>query len=904
MESRYLYYNIADTLHARELKKTIHHNVMTEDQADGVEAFLNSMKEGTALEGDLPIRIVCVQGDAGTGKTQSIVSLCSMLQCPIVVGSTNPCSVNVAERCRSAYPYSSATLPQLSGTAWTALNWNIQSEQIGGKSEREINNIYAQCMKTRNAPTKEQNKQIYKLLNKMLFTQIRKKFQDTSEKDPQKKIYTMWNNARLGSTMKGRPQKVHNEKAMQQLYEMFCSVPQEEITQEEFNEALGFCHQTGFDKHLPRPLLSNFWIIEEAARLPAYFTRIIAYYHYMVRFHLKPPGYRNTMLTIYLVGSPLQSRIIGFKDFSVMDEAVLDADKRNTHVSIYTVNRRTIGNTLKATALANVVHVLESDCPLQTEHCRLLDPFVMPEDSFMDPKVAPSAMRLTAYHDRVIEFTNKANKFEDDIVTFDELLFVSEGVRPKVDGTHKEIIKFLQTRGPQCMPYRCTRAKDIRNESVSQLAQPLVGKWPQGQTTSPITYTAYSMRRTLGKNTPVTIQHTTRLTPIEFFGTYRSFHNLDTLSHSCAEQLWSLRIDISFADMLCGILSHDDSCCLPLVVDEVWIQAYTYAQHLFRCGLDNIEQQASIAAGITEAQDILWDAAVKADNIGFMDKELRVQPFTGEAPHYFQTVIIRGDRFPNTLTLEDAIELPPSVIKPDTHSLRKHIPRSDTTRQLLCESLLENLYREVSNGRIHLNDLLLRTPSGVLFKTVNLLIHDRWSAVFPKTRFVWHSLIVEDEDDNNMEPKKKKAKKETKENEMHPKQMVNGNEEKNKQPPSNAERETEYAHMDCDSGDEDELEDNMGKEEASSIFHMLHTVYDSRGRTIDSVQGDTIKCSTFVDMEFIRTMGQLTVALTRNTDPGLLMLTSNNITRIPPRDLITRFVRLSARDTKYCYYVK
>jgi len=65
MNRRFLYYNISDTLHSLELQKTAYDNSMNEELADGVEEFLNSLKEDTDLKGDLPVRLVCIQGDAG-----------------------------------------------------------------------------------------------------------------------------------------------------------------------------------------------------------------------------------------------------------------------------------------------------------------------------------------------------------------------------------------------------------------------------------------------------------------------------------------------------------------------------------------------------------------------------------------------------------------------------------------------------------------------------------------------------------------------------------------------------------------------------------------------------------------------------------------------------------------------
>ena len=895
MASRYLYYNIADTLHATELKKTLHHNAMSEEQADGVDSFLKSLEEGTLLEGDLPVRLVCVQGDAGTGKTQAIVSLCNILPCPIVVGSTNPSSVNVAQRCRSAFPYSSCVQTQLSGTAWSALRWNIDKEKIGKRWEESICKIYTECVRTRKAPTDEQDREIYNLLNKSLFKKMRNKFDVESGKDPQKKIYTAWRHARNGSQLLSP-----KDKATQQLYEMFCSVPQEEMTQEDFNVALDFRCTTAFTEALPRQLLSNFLVMEEAARLPAYFFRIATYYHYMVRFAEKPPGYRNTMLTICFMGSPLQSKVIRFPDFSVMDEAVLDAEKRNTHISIYTVNRRTGGDSLKAAGLATVVHVLENDCPLRPEHCRLLDPFVVPETSFMNPTFAPNAMRLTHYHKRVVDFTNMANRLEENVVTFHEHVLISEGVRAV--NRDNSIMQFLRKHGAARLPYRNTRAKDIKKEGVFQVAPgtPMVGERADR---SMIPYTVVCIKRTLGKNTPVTVQHTTRLTPVEFRGTYFSFHNSATLSHSCQEQLWSLRIGLSFASMLCHTLSECESYSLLLVIDDVWVNAYQNAQDIILCKLDDVEQRASISACLTEAQDNLWDAVVDADNVGFVDTELRVEPFCGEEPRTFPDVVLRGDRFNNTVTLEDVVQFTPSDFQTHAAGKWKHLPYARSYKSTLCESILRKIHSAVSRGCMQLHDLLLMAPSGVLFRTVNVAVPDRWSIVFPNREFEWQSVAVggEDEDDDNMEPKAKKAKtKGIKDKKaMPPNQTVDGNTESGHI--GSSEGGIEDAPIGSDG--EDEEVDELCEEEETSIIHLLHMVYDSRVRTIDSVQGDTITCGTLVDVKSIQTMGQLTVALTRNTDADNLMLTSSDITHIPARNPITKFVRLSARDTD-CYYVK
>jgi hypothetical protein len=885
MEAQHLYYNIADTLHAAELNKTVHDNVMSESQAEGIEAFLWSLKENTPLQGDLPVKLVCIQGDAGTGKTQSVVSLCQMLPCPIVIGSTNPCSVNVGQRCRSAFPYSSCVQAQLAGTAWAALHWNIGSEAIGGKWEKGIHKIYAGCVGARSAPTDEQDKEIYSLLNQSLFPKMREKFAGERGKEPHSKIYAAWNHARNGAPFSTK------EKAMQQLYEMFCSLPQGELTQADFNAALAFRCLTAFTDTLPRSLLSNFFIVEEAARLPAYFFRIIAYYHYMVRYTLKPPGYRDTMLTICFMGSPLQSRVIAFPDFSVMDEAVLDAEKRNTHVSIYTVNRRTCGKSLKAAALATVVKVLENDCPLQEEHARLLEPFVVQEQLFMEPTFAPSAMRLTHYHKRVVEFINKANSIEEDVVTFYEHIFISDGVKAKPADSADAIMEFLHQNGPPCLPYRSNRAKDIRKEGAINGNLSVAGSSPDG----PVLYRLVSMKRTLGKNSPISIQHTTRLMPVEFTGSCRSFYDSAALSHSCSEQLWSLRIGLSFANMLCGTLPENEACYLALLIDEAWVNAYRFAQDLSLCNFEDMEQLATISACLTEVQDSLWHATVEYDTVGFVDIELRVQPFSGEERRYFPDAILRGERFQDTVTLEDVMEVAPTDLMPGT--INKYIPHMGPYRSLLCKSILDKMSSALLNVNIRLHDLLIRTTSGILFRTVNRLVADRWSAVFPKSKFEWHSVLVDDgaENADDDEPKPKKARQANR-----PSKTVDRNTEKAN---DTSKRGPEDNVAEGEEGDDEEEGEEECKEELTSILCMLHTVYDSRVRTIDSVQGDTITCSTFVDMHSIETMGQLTVALTRNTNPDNLMLTSNDLANISPRDPITKFVRLSARD-KDCYYVK
>lgn len=894
MGSRELYYNISDTLHTAKLEKTLHKNAMSEEQADQVEFFLESLKEGTPLEGDLPVRLVCIQGDAGTGKTQSIVSLCSILPCPIVVGSTNPCSVNVAQRCKSAFPYSSCVQAQLSGTAWSALRWNIDTEKIGQRWEAAIYNIYAKCVSTKSAPTVEQDREIYRLLNKSLFPKMRERFTAESHKPPRNKIYGAWNAARTGSRSFSS-----NEKATTQLYEMFCSIPQDKMTQEDFNAALAFRTITAFTEALPRPLLSNFLVMEEAARLPAYFFRIATYYHYMIRFALKPPGYRDSMLTICFMGSPLQSKVIRFPDFSVMDEAVMDAQRRNTHVSIYTVNRRTGCNSLKAAGLATVVHVLENDCPLQQEHCRLLDSFRVPENSFMDPTFAPSAMRLTHYHKRAIEFTNMANCLEQNVVTFYEYVLISEGVNP-VD-PDDSTIRFLSKHGAARLPYRNTRAKDVKREAVCQLdlGGPILTVSDDGA----VRYSIACIKRTLGKNTPVTIQHTTRLIPVEFTGTYHTFHNSDALSHSCQEQVWSLRIGLSFASMLCRTLSERESYSLLMVIDDVWTNAYRCGQDISLCSVDDVEQRASISACLTEAHDALWDTVVHADKVGFVDLELRVEPFSEGGMHTFPDVILRGDRFPNTLMLEDVVQLTSSDFPPHGRISWKHLPYASAYKLTVCRQILRAIQKAVSKGAMELHDLLLMAPSGILFRTVNVVIPDRWSAVFPMREFEWKSVAVrsEDEDGDNMEPVTTKAKKT-----MVPGKAAGGSMDDATTPPSHSgssEGGMEDAHDGDDADYEDEDDEEVCREEATSLVHMLHTVYDSRVRTIDSVQGDTITCGTLVDVQSIGSMGQLTVALTRNTDADNLMLTSSAITHIPTRNPITKFVRLSARDTD-CYYVK
>jgi len=827
----------------------------------------------------------------GTGKTQSIVTLCDLLPCPIVVGSTNPCSVNVAQRCQSAFPYRSCVQAQLSGTAWSAMHWNIGTEMIGHKREKALHNIYTECVQRKTAPTHVQDKQIYTLLNQCLFKKMREKFENECKQNPQKKIYAAWDHARTGSLSFST-----QDKAMQELYDMFCSVPQEAITQEDFNTALAFRCLTAFTEQLPRPLLSNFWVIEEAARLPAYFFRIVAFYHYMVRWHIKPPGYRNTMLTIYCMGSPLQSSVIGFPDFSLMDEAILDAKQRNTHVSIYTVNRRTVGNSEKANALATVVQTLENDCQLKTEHCRLLDPFVVPEEYFMDPTYAPSAMRLTHYHRRVKGFIDKANNMKDDVVTFCEYIFVSEGVKPKPASKYG-IKELLSNKGPVCLPYRNTRAKDIRNEGVLPVTQPMTAEMDE----EPIIYKAFSMKRTLGKNTPVTIQHTTNLIPVDFRGTYRSFHNYSALSHSCSEQLWSLRIELSFASMLCRSLSEEESYILALTIDDVWVKAYTYSKDLFSCGLSDVEHRASISACINEVQDLLWKTVVETDMVGFVDEELRVKPFTGGQYRYFPCTIVRGDRYPGTFTLEDVVEVAPSDIEPGTHNVIKHIPRTDGKRREICNSLFETIHTEVFNRRMQLHDLLLRNNDGILFKTVNILLPDRWCKVFPTSQFTWDSVI--DVGVHEGEPVQKKARKGFKsKKDFASATGIQENTEDIQMSKHSILKDVEGASL-YNGSDDEEDSTALSKEECSSVLYLLHPVYDSRVRTIDSVQGDTIRCATFVDVGSIETMGQLTVALTRNTDPDLLMLTSSNITGIKRRDPITKFVRLSSRDIN-CYYIK
>ena len=891
MEGSYLYYNIADALHTARLKETLYDNTMTEEQANGVEAFLLSLEHGTPLTGTLPIRLVCVQGDAGTGKTQAVVSLCQMLNCPIVVGSTNSCSTNVAQRCKAAFPYNSCVQAQLGGTVWAGLNWNVGSEKIGTKWDTELAKIYMECVSTKAPPSAQQDREIYTILNKILFPKMREKFKLASEVAPQKQIYTTWDEARRGVVCSSR------NKAMQELHDMFCSVPRGKITQDDFNAALAFRCQTAFAEQLPRQLLSNFIVLEEAARLPGSFIRILAYYHYMARFHVKPPSYRNSMLTICVVGSPQQSTVIGFPDFSVMDEAVLDIDNRHTYISIYTVNRRTPTNSMKGRALAAVVHVLENDCPLLPEHSRLLDPFVVPQRYFMDPTFAPSAIRLTHYHRTAVQFTDKANSMENEVITFYEHIFISEGVNPKEHHTYNNIMEFLGKKGAACLPYRNNKAKDIKPDEVGVVPQSVIVQFPYES----VNYRVFYIKRILGKNTPVTIQHTTRLRPVEFNGTYHSFYNSAALSSTCNEQIWSLRIGLSFAAILARTLSEQESCSIAIAIDDVWHHLCRYAKDIDMCGFNDVEQRTAISASLTESHDYLWQAVIHVDNVGFVHTEHVVIPFYGEERRNFPTTILLGNKFFSTLTLEGAIQLTPHEIA--TLRFQMIGPHLGTCnyRIQLCLDISTALVNDTSCDMLQFHDLLLRAHNGVLFRTVNTLIPDRWFSVFPKRQFQWKSVAknVADEDEccGVSQSKKRKEDAITQASSMRTNDTqfsYNGS--------SGAEENVNVQHNDgCD--DDNEEDSEICREEANSIVHMLHTVYDSRVRTIDSVQGDTITCSTLVDVQSIQTMGQLTVALTRNTDPDRLMLTSSDTAHISRRNPITKFVRLSARDTS-CYYVK
>ena len=896
MESNYLYYNLADALHTERLKETIYDNSMSEEQAVGVEDFLHSLKTGSPLIGTLPVRLVCIQGDAGTGKTQAVVSLCQMLNCPIIVGSTNSCSVNVAQRCRSSFPYSSCIQAQLGGTVWAGMNWNVGSEIIGRKWEAEIAKIYMECVRAKAPPSVEQDMEIYNLLNKMLFPKMREKFELACEATPQKQIYATWESARTGGIC------TSTKTATRELYDMFCSIPREQITQEDFNAALAFRCLTAFSEQLPRPLLSNFLLIEESARLAAYFIRISSYYHYMVRFHLKPPGYRTSMLTICFMGSPLQSSVICFPDFSVMDEAVLDVDKRHTHISIYTVNRRTPTDSIKGKALASVVHVLENDCPLQQEHCRLLDPFVVPQKYFMDPTFAPSAIRLTHYHKTAVAFTDKANSMKNEVITFYEHIFISEGVKAKQGMGHNNIIEFLVKKGAACLPYRNTKAKDIKAEDVAEISPPIVVRLP----TELVNYRIFSIKRVLGKNTPVIMQHTTRLTPVQFNGTYHAFYNAAALSDTCNEQLWSLRIGLSFASILLRSMRDDQSYSLAIAIDDVWYQLCLCAKDIFMCGFDDVEQRTAIAASLTESHDYLWRAVIQEDSVRFVYTVQTVVPFYGEERRSFPDTILIGNKFHSMLTLEGAVELTPPDILGKGYRMKG--PHQTYYKSQLCMGIIKTLVHNISCDMLHLHDLLLRAHNGVLFRTVNTLVPDQWFSVFPRRHFQWESVAetVADEEGCGEVPESKKLKQHS-EAPTPTSTMNEGASDIESNYLSDSQQGWENArgqgNQGCEVEEEEEEEGELSPEEANSIIHMLHTVYDSRVRTIDSVQGDTIACSTLVDVQSIKTMGQLTVALTRNTDPDKLMLTSSDITHIPKRDPITKFVRLSARDTP-CYYVK
>lgn len=910
MASKYLYYNVSDALHIKKLEKLLPENGMSTKQAEGVECFLECLKNGTVpLTGELPVRFFCIQGDAGTGKTQAIVSMCSRIPCPVVTSSTNPAATNVAERCKLSFPYKSCVQSQLSTTtAWNALRWNIDTEKIGLASEKEIKRIYEECVKRKSAPTEEQDKEIFIQLNKLLLPKLRMKFQKECDNPKQKKIYTAWEHARLRT-----PLPLCKDKMVKDLYEMFTSLPSEEITQDDFNTALAYRCITAFTETLPRPLLTNFFIVEEAARLPAYFYRILAWYHYMVRFTIKPPGYRNTMLTICLVGSPLQSKLIGFPDCSVMDEAILSAEKGNTHVSIYTVNRRTRGDSLKAKALETVVQVLENDCPLEEEHCRLLDPFVVPETKFMDPEFASSAIRLTHYHRKVMEFIDVANSNEKHVLTFFEHLLVSEGVKAKYTTqgcknslisedvkrkkTSHSFVTFLSNSGAACLPYRNNRSKGMKNEGAEEIFpdNPL----HTGKDDNKITYRLFSIKRTLGKNTPITLQHTTRLTPMQFTGTFFSFHHSPPLSNSVAEQLWSLRIGLSFAKKFLGCLSSwGDGEDMKNIIEETWKMSQKWALDLMACTKDDIEERAVLSACVTEAQDNLWNNVSEYDKAGFIYWRITVFPYIKEKERcFFPDVFVRGHRFNSTVTLQAVVESSHnSMISYETKW--KHIPHQGIYKNSVCSDILRGIADEFSRQKINLYDLVLLSDTGITFHTVNTLVTGKWSSVFPATLFEWESVRNKttcSTDNSDIEPEAKKAKltsKETHETSVSNTQD-NVNEEKD---------ETLYEEDDAAAVDEDG--DEPCPEEGTSIIHMLHTAYDSRIRTIDSVQGDTITCKTFVDVESITNMGQLTVALTRNTNADDLMLTSSDIKKIAPRNPITKYVRLSSRDTVDCYYVK
>ncbi len=80
---------------------------------------------------------------------------------------------------------------------------------------------------------------------------------------------------------------------------------------------------------------------------------------------------------------------------------------------------------------------------------------------------------------------------------------------------------------------------------------------------------------------------------------------------------------------------------------------------------------------------------------------------------------------------------------------------------------------------------------------------------------------------------------------------------------------------------------------------MLHLAHDNSGQTADAIQGSTIHTPTLVHIASLQHKGQLTVALTRNTNPDDLHVTSCDIRHIAQRPPVIPFVKQVALNSDH-----
>lgn len=430
-----LHYIISDHLHLQHILSNINDKQSVNSRRKFLEInnslhnFIKGKKLNRAnnklnYNGDyLDFKLYSIQGNAGTGKTQTIIDLLLTLPRCIVCSSTNSAAKTVLQRIKEAIPRMSKDT-FIGTTVHSLLGWNIGKYMMSAETTRSINSLYTN-MKSDMVNYNNNYIQLLELLSPLLSHLTNKNFFDFTNNEKLSALINIMQSGTI-NTKKGKNNNRKKRCKRDDRLSCFGDIN----NQCEFLFALETHARTVMAQEMPKLCLGNYIIIEEAGRLPAYFIHLVVYMWWLLNDHFNTPQCEKVIPYIILVGSTSQSTLIDF-DCSMLDECqlLMRVNDDIAKMSLFTYNRRMKSNSDMADVLSHVQNAIEFGEVLTLEMEHALEPLVV-ENLFYDPSFKPEAIRIVKKHSDAQKYVSLVHNSKfNKLAIIEEYVFVAGNIR-------------------------------------------------------------------------------------------------------------------------------------------------------------------------------------------------------------------------------------------------------------------------------------------------------------------------------------------------------------------------------------------------------------------------------------------------------------------------------------------